>query len=86
MNSRANQPPYAYILEQTWPGSGHQDAFTVFTWPNACRKYIRDTYTTDGELHLPPAGLLTLTRVKVNPKAGQRVIADGMNIEAFLSA
>lgn len=67
--------PYAYILEVR-----HQPA-VVFTWPNVARKYIRDTFSgTDGELTLPPDGYMTLTRYKVNPKAGQAVIITRIDI------
>ena len=55
--------------------TANADAPAVFTWPNPCRKFIRDTYTADGRLALPPEGRLKLTRHKVNPKAGGRVIA-----------
>lgn len=58
----------------------------IFTWPNIARKYIRDTFTVDGELHLPPRDRLRLTRHKVNPKAGGAVITDYMNVEVFLAA
>lgn len=65
------QPVYAYVLE--FPGQPP----AVFTWPNVVKKYIRDIYTNgDGHLILPPAGHLTLTRYKVNPKAGQATIID----------
>ena len=73
------QSPYAYVL-------GLPDLPpAVFTWPNAVKKYIRDTYSTDGELHLPPPGRLTLYRYKVNPKAGHRLVTDQLDIEVFLA-
>lgn len=71
--------PYAYVL---W-ALGEQ---AVFTWPNCAKKYIRDTYTLDGELHLPPEGLLILTRFKVNPKAGGHVVSEILNVEKFLAS
>lgn len=75
------QSPYAYVLET---GSGSNIA--VFTWPNAVKKYIRDTYTVNGTLHLPPSGLIKLTRFKVNPQVGKPVVRDQLHIEAFLAA
>jgi hypothetical protein len=70
--------PYAYVL---W-AAGEQ---AVFTWPNCAKKYLRDTYTVDGELHLPPNGLLILTRFKVNPKAGSKVVSEELDVEKFLA-
>ena len=70
---------YVYILEG-------QDALpAVFTWPNVVKKHIRDTYTVDGELHLPPLGRIALKRYKVNPKAGQRTVVDVIDIGEFLA-
>jgi hypothetical protein len=71
---------YAYVVEI--PGQ----PMAIFTWPNVVKKFIRDIYTQDGELHLPPAGRLKLTRYKVNPRASHAVILDPINIEAFLAA
>jgi len=71
--------PYAYVLSTL----GEQ---AVFTWPNCVKKYIRDTYTTDGELHLPPDSHLSLTRFKVNPKAGTRVAKEELDVGAFLAS
>ena len=71
---------YVYVL-----AIANADAPAVFTWPNPCRKFIRDTYTADGRLALPPEGRLKLTRHKVNPKAGGRVIADVIDIGEFLN-
>jgi hypothetical protein len=76
---------YVYILVP-WINGERQNPL-VFTWPNVVKKYIRDAYTgDDGELHLPPAGRLYLTRNKVNPKLGQRAVTDLLDIEAFLAA
>ena len=74
---------YAYILT-TWTGDRSHPPL-VFTWPNACKKYLRDTYTVDGTLALPPHGRLTLTRHKVNPKAGQRPVIEQLDIGEFLA-
>ena len=73
------QPVYAYVVDLS-------GSVAVFTWPNVAKKYLRDIYTTDGELHLPPPGYVKLTRHKVNPRAGGAVVTDFLNIEAFLSA
>lgn len=73
-------PQYAYVLGITGQPSA------VFTWPNCVRKFIRDVYTRDGELHLPPPDRLTLTRTKVNPRAGAAIIIDHISIEEFMSA
>jgi hypothetical protein len=72
------QSPYAYILEM--PGA----PVAIFTWPNVAKKYIRDIYTIDGELRLPPPGHLTLTRYRVNPKAGHVAVASPLIVEEFL--
>ncbi len=72
--------PYAYVLEI----KGQPPA--IFTWPNCAKKYLRDTYTLDGELRLPPEGYLVLKRYKVNPKAGQALMITGLNVEKFLDA
>ncbi len=72
--------PYAYIL--TIPGQ----PLAVFTWPNVVKKFIRDTYTVQGELKLPPEGYLTLHRYRVNPKAGAAFIIANLNIEKFLAS
>lgn len=74
------QSPYVYIVEM----AGQPPA--VFTWPNVARKFIRDTYTSGGELHLPPADRLQVTRYKVNPKAGQAMIIDRLPVTQFLAA
>ncbi len=71
--------PYAYVL---W-ALGEQ---AVFTWPNCAKKYIRDTYTADGELRLPPADLIILTRFRVNPKAGQGPSSVQLDVEKFLAS
>jgi hypothetical protein len=73
--------PYVYSLGV----DGQSGPPAVFTWPNIARKYIRDTYTVDGELHLPPPGHLRLARYKVNPKAGQRPVADMLDVGEFLA-
>jgi len=52
----------------------------VFTWPNCVRKYLRETYTIDGKLCLPPPGRLKLMRHRVNPKAGHRPVVDYVDI------
>lgn len=72
--------PYVYFIEI----QGQPPA--VFTWPNIARKFLRDTYTLDGELHLPPEDRLAITRYKVNPKVGQAVIVDRYKAEKFLEA
>jgi hypothetical protein len=72
--------PYAYVLEIP----GHEDA--IFNWPAGVRKYIREMYTVDGKLCLPPPGHIGLQRYKVNPKAGQRIIVVNLPIEKFLAA
>jgi hypothetical protein len=65
------QSPYAYLLTI----EGQPPA--VFTWPNACKKFLRDTWEDeDGVLKLPPPGYLVLKRYKVNPKAGQALVID----------
>ena len=69
------QSPYAYVLDI----EGQPPA--VFTWPNVCKKYIRDIY---GDT-LPPKDRLKLRRCKVNPRAGQTVITDYLDVEAFLA-
>lgn len=58
----------------------------MFVWPNGARKYIRDTYTTDGELHLPPGEHLVVKRHKLNPKAGGTIVIDCLDIGKFLEA
>jgi hypothetical protein len=73
------QPVYIYVLEHP------NEPACVFTWPNACKKYIRDGYTLNGKLCLPPGGVLTLTRYKANPKAGQPVILSPLDIERFMA-
>lgn len=70
---------YVYMLED-------DHSVAPFTWPSVARKYIRDTYTVNGKLCLPPAGHLKLTRYKVNPKAGARIVADELDVGKFLSA
>lgn len=76
----AFQSPYVYFLEI----QGQPPA--PFTWPNVCRKYIKDVYTSvDGELRLPPEGHLILTRYKLNPKPGQAVIIDRLKIDKFMA-
>jgi hypothetical protein len=81
------QSPYAYVLT-SYAGPPEDQkprgAPLVFTWPSTVRKFIRDTYTVNGNLVLPPPGRLQLTRHKVNPKAGQKPVADFIEIEAFL--
>jgi hypothetical protein len=72
--------PYAYVLEIP----GQEDA--IFNWPAGARKYIRDTYTVDGRLCLPPPGHISLQRYKVNPKVGQRINVISLPVEAFLGA
>ncbi len=75
------QPPYAYVLEMAG------QPLAVFNWPNACKKYIRDSYTGyDGVLSLPPQGYLKLTRYNVNPKAGKPVYLTTLDIGKFLEA
>jgi len=70
---------YAYVLED-------QMTTYVFTWPNVVKKFLRDTYTVNGVLCLPPRGpMLKLTRHKVNPKAGGRTVIDYMDVEAFVA-
>lgn len=77
-----NQSPYAYVLEiQTMPG---HYATAVFTWPNPAKKYIRDMYSLDGELHLPPPGHLILKRYKVNPKSTRIPGCDMLDVEKFV--
>lgn len=73
--------PYVYTLVVDG-GTGT----AAFLWPNGVKKYIRDTYTTDGELHLPPPGRLKLTRFKVNPKAGYPSQEAVLDVEKFLAA
>jgi hypothetical protein len=73
------QSPYAYVTDIG-------GSIAVFTWPNCVKKYIRDFYTVDGELHLPPPGYLKLTRHKVNPKAGGPVVTDYLDVERFLAS
>lgn len=75
-----NQSPYVYVVNIGDQGPA------IFTWPNVARKYIRDTFTTDGELHLPPRDRVRLTRHKVNPRAGAAVVTDYLSVEVFLSA
>ncbi len=75
--------PYAYVLEEFLPGK--QEVSAVFSWPNCAKKYLRDTYTVDGELHLPPATRLKLTRHKVNPKSGRLAPREQLDIGAFLA-
>ncbi len=70
--------PYAYVLSIL----GER---RVFTWPNCAKKFIRDTYTVDGELHLPPESHISLIRYKVNPKAGQPDRSENLNVEKFLA-
>ena len=74
--------PVVYIYELTISGTGEP---AVFTWPNVCRKYIRDLYTVNGELHLPPPGRMVLARRKVNPKAGGPRVVDYLSVEEFLA-
>jgi hypothetical protein len=69
---------YAYIVTVLGEIAG------VFTWPNCVKKYLRDVYTIDGELHLPPEGHITLTRHKVNPKAAGTPVKERIHIERFL--
>lgn len=78
-----SQVIYAYLVTRYVGGDRVNPV--VFTWPNTAKKWLRDTYTTDGELHLPPPGRLILTRVKVNPKAGHPPVTDVLNLEEFLS-
>lgn len=73
-------PVYVYFVEI----AGQPAA--PFSWPNVAKKFIRDTYSTDGELHLPPDGRLTITRYKLNPKAGQAIIIERYTAEKFLNA
>lgn len=79
-------PQYAYVLEMKLTPQSNYHIIGVFTWPNVVKKYIRDTYTYDGELHLPPDDKLVLRRCKVNGKANQKPVIDIINIEAFLDA
>lgn len=74
------QSPYVYVV--TFKGQPP----AIFTWPNVARKYIRDIFSKDGELHLPPGDYITLERYKVNPKPAQAVIIDRMNVEVFLAS
>lgn len=74
------QPIYAYVLDM--PGQ----PLAVFTWPSVVKKFIRDIYTVNEELHLPPAGHLTLKRYKVNPRASHAVIIENLDVEKFLNA
>jgi hypothetical protein len=69
---------YVYILKQ------EQFPEAVFTWPNVCRKYIRDTYTLNGELCLPPGDILTLKRHKVNPKPEHTPLIDRLDVAEFM--
>jgi hypothetical protein len=76
--------PYVYILTRFSPTGARQDP-DIFTWPNVARKFIRDAYTVDGELALPPAGHLILSRHKVNQRPGQPRVIDVLNIVEFLA-
>jgi hypothetical protein len=73
--------PYVYSVSI----QGQDGPPAVFTWPNIARKYIRDTYTVDGALALPPEGRIRLARYKVNPKAGQRPVAEMLDVGEFLA-
>lgn len=75
---------YVYILTQFSSAGARQDP-DIFTWPNVCKKFIRDTYTVDGALALPPTSRLILARHKVNQKPGQRRVIDVLDIEEFLA-
>jgi hypothetical protein len=62
-------------------------AFTAtFSWSNVAKKYLRDTYTLDGELHLPPRDRIMLQRFKLNPKAGKTLDPEYLDVEEFLAA
>ena len=75
------QSPYAYVVNI----EGQPPA--IFTWPNVCKKYIRDIYgDSDGVLTLPPPGYLVLKRHKVNPKPGAPAVIDILDVERFLSS
>jgi hypothetical protein len=69
---------YAYVLED-------ELGVNIFTWPNVVKKFIRDTYTVNGVLALPPRDVLKLRRYKVNPRAGGRTIIDYIDVEHFLA-
>lgn len=74
-------PQYVYSLTVDG-GTGT----AVFFWPNVCRKYIRDSYTLDGKLCLPPPERLKLKRLKPNPKPGYPSIEADIDVEKFLAA
>jgi hypothetical protein len=76
--------PYAYVLEMKLTPQSNYHIIGVFTWPNVVKKYIRDTYSVDGELHLPPGDRVVLRRFVVNQKAGSKPAMTIINIEAFL--
>jgi hypothetical protein len=74
------QSPYVYVLVIEGNPPAH------FTWPNTARKFIRDTYTnSEGELHLPPPGYLSLKRYPANPRSAQAVIIAPLDIGQFLA-
>jgi hypothetical protein len=76
---------YVYVLEHRSAGHPLRPP-AVFTWPNICRKYLKDIYAdADGVLHLPPEEHRPLIRrVKVNPGASHAVIVHTVNIERFM--
>lgn len=74
---------YVYVLSPV--GDLKVGELKVFTWPNVIKKHLRDSYTVEGTLCLPPRGQLLLSRHKVNPRIDGRTIIDYLDIEEFLS-
>jgi hypothetical protein len=79
------QSPYAYTLEMKLTPQSTPMIIGVFTWPNVVKKYIRETYSVDGELHLPPDDRVVLRRFVVNQSAGTKPAMTIIDIEAFLA-
>ena len=73
------QSPYAYVLKF------NNQADLVFTWPNALRKYLRDSFgNADGTLALPPPDVAHIMRYRVNPKAGHAMQVQRIQLVKFM--
>lgn len=78
------QPTYVYAISEVAHGCALLPV-AVFSWPNVIKKYIRDTYTFNGELHLPPTDQLNVYRAKLNPKAPNYTVWERINVQEFMN-
>lgn len=78
------QSPYVYVITTFVNGVRLDPA--MFLWPNGAKKYLRDSYTLDGKLCLPPRSQLIVSRHKLSPKPGYASAVTVLDAETFLAA